>query len=83
MERYEQLRALALTGQSEGWRMGLALLERSGVAAWARAWRATAPAARASADPRAGIRAAAEGGAEERHLVDVLAAMALACAGAR
>ena len=39
VERYEQLRARALGGEPSGCRLGLALLERRGVAAWARAWR--------------------------------------------
>ena len=42
--RYEQLRARALGGDAAGWRLGLAVLERRGVMAWARAWQASAPA---------------------------------------
>lgn len=43
-ERYEQLRAQALGGGPSGPSLGLALLERRGVAAWSRAWQGTAPA---------------------------------------
>ena len=41
VERYEQLRAHALGGEPSGFRLGLALLERRGVVAWARAWQGT------------------------------------------
>ena len=44
VERYEQLRSRALDGEPSGFRLGLALLERRGMAAWARAWDTTAPA---------------------------------------
>ena len=53
VERYEQLRSRALDGEPSGFRLGLALLERRGVAAWARAWQAH-PAAPASR--RSGVR---------------------------
>ena len=36
VERYEQLRSHALDGEPSGFRLGLALLERRGVAAWSR-----------------------------------------------
>ena len=71
VERYEQLRRRALGGEPSGWRLGLALLERRGVAAWARAWRTTTPARAA----RPSVQTAA-GGDE---LVGALATMALAC----
>lgn len=70
MERYEQLRAGALQGAPAGG-MGLALLLRGGVSAWARAWPATRPA------PTVHSAVALAPGAEE--IVGVLAAMALAC----
>jgi hypothetical protein len=41
VERYEQLRLHALGGEPSSVRLGLALLERRGVAAWARTWRST------------------------------------------
>lgn len=75
IERYEQLRRHALDGEPSGWRLGLALLERRGVAAWARAWRGITPAstARPAVAPPAG-------GDE---LVGALASMALARVAAR
>ena len=72
MERYEQLRGDALGGEG-GWRLGLALLERRGVAAWAHAWPGVAP----QPAPAAGPAALAVTGGEE--LVGALASMALAC----
>ena len=71
MARYEQLRARALGGDPGGWRLGLAVLEGRGVAAWTRAWQAVAP---APARP-----AAAEPVAASDELVGALASMALAC----
>ena len=71
VERYEALRHHALVGETSGWRLGLAVLERQGVAAWLRAWRSIAPTplARPSTDvPVAGDE-----------LVGALATMALAC----
>jgi hypothetical protein len=77
VERYERLRRCALGGDPDGHRFGLALLERRGVAAWARAWQTTMPAP--SSPPTAAVGAPA--GADE--LVDVLATMALACLAGR
>ncbi len=76
VERYERLRRCALGGDPDGHRFGLALLERRGVAAWARAWQTTAP---APASPRPAVEAPS--GADE--LVGVLASMALACLAGR
>ncbi|HXW79064.1 MAG TPA: hypothetical protein VEJ84_06170 [Acidimicrobiales bacterium] len=72
--RYEQLRAHALGGGPPGWRLGLALLQARGTAAWLRACRAT------QAVPVAGrpCPSGEFGGADE--LVSVLATMALAAA---
>ncbi len=78
LERYERLRACALSGEPDGHRLGLALLERRGVAAWARTWQSAAPAApvpsaaRPALEPPAGVE-----------LVAVLASMALACLAER
>lgn len=72
VERYEALRSHALGGEASGWRLGLALLQRRGVAAWARAWTETSP--RAPARPPAPLP---DGGDE---LVGMLATSALACA---
>lgn len=54
-----------------GWRLGLAVFQRRGAAAWARAWRSTAPAP--VSRPPAGPVAAGD------EVVGVLANMALAC----
>ena len=35
---YERLRAEAIAGDVQGWRWGRSVVERSGVAAWMRAW---------------------------------------------
>jgi hypothetical protein len=70
VERYEQLRRRALGGDAAGWRLGMAVLQRHGVAAWNRACQSTAslpPARPAAATP------VADG------VVGVLATMALAC----
>jgi hypothetical protein len=71
VERYEQLRRRVLDGEVQGWQLGLAVLQRRGVAAWLRAWQVTTPApvARPTAPQP---MAAAE-------VVGVLASMALAC----
>lgn len=71
MERYEQLRTCAVGGQPAG-PMGLALLMRGGLAAWARAWPDTAP-------PPAGRHAPALPADGGQQIVGVLADMALAC----
>lgn len=75
VERYEQLRSHALDGESCGFRLGLALLERRGMAAWARAWGDAVPTRLAPAleSPAAPAPAAV---ADE--LVGALASMALA-----
>jgi len=78
LERYERLRACALGGEPDGWRLGLALLERRGVAAWARAWQTTAPAA-----PSPPARPAVEAPAGAGEIVGVLASKALACLAGR
>jgi hypothetical protein len=77
VERYEHLRARALAGEPDGFQMGLAVCQRRGVAAWTRAWQSTPPAARVGP-----VQPAIELRADAAQIVDVLAAMALACAGA-
>jgi hypothetical protein len=73
--RYEQLRDRALSGDADGWRAGLAVLQTRGVAAWLRAWRGVStPPQPASA--RTGIGAGAPAQAADR-LVAALASMAL------
>jgi hypothetical protein len=77
VDGYEQLRARALTGDTDGWRLGLGVLQQRGVAAWLRVRQATAPTvcpptpARAAPPSTAGVDA---------ELVGLLASMALAVA---
>jgi hypothetical protein len=78
VQRYEQLRARVLAGEPSGWRLGLVLLQRRGLAAWTRAWPASAPATLA---PAAANAVPARAGDQE--IVEVLAGMALACAAGR
>jgi hypothetical protein len=75
VERYEQLRSDALEGGASGFKLGLVLLERRGVAAWTQAWSTTAAANTAAAVPAPTTRASVPANAE---LVDALASMALA-----
>jgi hypothetical protein len=74
VERYEQLRSRALDGEPSGFRLGLALVERRGVAAWARAWHGTTP-VREAQRPAGAI---VELPAANSELVGALASMALA-----
>ena len=78
-ERYEQLRAAALGGRADGWRLGLGVLSGKGVAAWLRAW-TTCPSPAPVREPSAPTAASgpAPSGREGAELVQVLAAMALA-----
>ena len=75
VQRYEQLRSHALDGEPSGFRLGLALLERRGVAAWVRAWSET-PARTAAQAPE--TPTAATPVAADDELVGALASMALA-----
>ena len=77
VERYERLRVRALAGEADGHRLGLALLERRGLAAWARTWQETL------ARPSPPARPAVELPAGAGELVGVLASMALACLAGR
>jgi hypothetical protein len=74
VERYEQLRSHALVGEPSGFTLGLALLERRGMAAWAHAWRTTAPARAARAPEIQAVPTKPVGD----ELVGALASMALA-----
>ena len=74
VERYEQLRARALDGEPSGFRLGLALLQRRGVAAWTRAWQGTTVAR----EPQPVAASVVELPAASSELVGALANMALA-----
>lgn len=80
VERYEQLRRRVLGGQPDGFRLGLAVLQRQGMAAWLRAWDDLG-AVEAPPKPRPAGDAATTVASDE--VVAVLASMTLACAGAR
>lgn len=75
VERYEQLRVHALEGGPSGFQLGLALLERRGVAAWTRAWASTTVGRPAAMVPAATVQPVAA----DDELVGALASMALAC----
>jgi len=77
VERYERLRRVALAGEPSGWQLGHALLQRQGVAAWVRAWRAAPP-----ESPPARARPPVEPPDSAGEIVGVLASMALACLAA-
>ncbi|ODQ95235.1 hypothetical protein BST27_29990 [Mycobacterium intermedium] len=77
MDGYEQLRARALGGAADGWRMGLAVLQQRGVAAWLRLRQPTVPTVSAPTPVR--VSPPVTGGAEAE-LVGLLASMALAVA---
>ncbi|HUA49659.1 MAG TPA: hypothetical protein VMA77_30785 [Solirubrobacteraceae bacterium] len=79
VERYEQLRVHALEGGPSGFSLGLALLERRGVAAWTRAWSSTAPGRSPATVTAAAVLPPVSADDE---LVGVLASMALACVAA-
>jgi hypothetical protein len=74
VERYEALRRRALAGEPSGWRLGLAVVQRQGVAAWIRLGQALPPPAPTHIDD-------AHVGSDA--LVGVLTTMALACLGGR
>jgi hypothetical protein len=83
VDGYEQLRQRALAGDLTGWRMGLAVLQHRGVAAWLRVRQSVAsggaPAADEAARAAPGPVPAGVGG----QLVAVLAGMALGAAAGR
>ena len=68
---YETLRAVAITEGAVRAGLGAALIVTKGLAAWVRGWRALAPVPHSVRAPAA---------APPGELVDVLAAMAFACA---
>jgi hypothetical protein len=75
VERYEALRRRALGGEPSGWRLGLAVLQRRGVAAWLRLGQTLPP-----PSPR---RIVDNDHVGSDALVGVLTTMALACLGGR
>jgi hypothetical protein len=77
VDGYEQLRARALTGDTDGWRLGLGVLQQRGVAAWLRLRRATVPTVARPTPARAGSPSV---GGVDAELVGLLASMALAVA---
>ena len=77
MDGYERLRARALGGEADGWRLGLGVLQQRGVAAWLRVRRAAMPTVSPPTPSRPGSPIAAGVDAE---LVGLLASMALAVA---
>lgn len=77
VDGYEQLRARALGGDADGWRLGLGVLQQRGVAAWLRVRQTTVP----TVCPPTPIRADSRlGDGVEAELVGLLASMALAVA---
>jgi hypothetical protein len=74
---YEQLRARALGGQADGWRLGLSVLQQRGVTAWLRVRQANIGDVSPSTPARTAIPVAA---GVEAELVGLLASMALAVA---
>lgn len=77
MDGYERLRARALCGDVDGWRLGLAVLQQRGLAAWLRVRQATVPTVSPPTPSRAGSPIA---GGVDGELVGLLASMALAVA---
>jgi hypothetical protein len=77
VDGYERLRARALGGDTDGWRLGLGVLQQRGVAAWLRVRQATAPTVARPTPARAGSPSA---GGVDAELVGLLASMALAVA---
>lgn len=78
VDRYEQLRRHALDGDGQGWRLGLALLHRRGLAGWVRAWDGLP-----CPPPAAGVVPTVAVAPGDQPLVGVLASMALACVAGR
>ena len=78
VDGYERLRARALGGDADGWRLGLGVLQQRGVAAWLRVRQATVPDG-LTAHAHPGRRRPVAGGVDAE-LVGLLASMALAVA---
>ncbi len=80
VERYELLRRRVLDGQPDGFRLGLAVLQRQGMAAWLRAWDELGT---VETRPEAPPPGDATPTVASDEVVAVLASMTLACAGTR
>jgi hypothetical protein len=80
VERYEQLRRRVLNGEPDGFRLGLAVLQRQGLAAWLRAWDDLGAVAN---PPTSTSPDVPTGPVASDMVVAVLASMTLACAGIR
>jgi hypothetical protein len=78
VDGYEQLRRRALRGDVDGWRLGLAVLQQRGVAAWLRV-RQTATAT-VLPPPTPARVASAVGAGIDAELVGLFASMVLAVA---
>jgi hypothetical protein len=77
MDGYEQLRARALGGDVDGWRLGLAVLQQRGLAAWLRVRQASVSTVSPPTPSKAGSPIT---GGMDGELVGLLASMALAVA---
>ncbi|MET0994397.1 MAG: hypothetical protein ABWY20_10070 [Mycobacterium sp.] len=77
VDGYERLRARALGGDVDGWRLGLAVVQQRGIAAWLRVRQATVSTVSPPTPSRAGSPSA---GGVDGELVGLLASMALAVA---
>jgi hypothetical protein len=77
VDGYERLRARALGGDVDGWRLGLAVLQQRGLAAWLRVRQATVSTVSPPTPSGAGSPIA---GGVDGELVGLLASMALAVA---
>lgn len=77
VDGYEQLRRRALCGDTEGWRLGLGVLQARGVAAWLRVRQAAVP---KTSPPTPARPVSPLAGGVEAELVGLLASMALVVA---
>jgi hypothetical protein len=77
VDGYERLRARALGGKADGWRLGLAVLQQRGVAAWLQVRQATVP---NISPPVPAPTASPLTDSVEAELVGLLASMVLAVA---
>ena len=78
VERYEELRRRVLGGQPDGFRLGLAILQRQGMTAWLRAWDDLGAVV---TPPKSQLPDVPTASAVPESVVAVLASMTLVCAG--